>query len=90
MATTILFAPTQSAPFQFQPTLDGTVYNCIVTWSLFGQRWYLACYTLNGALVFNRAFVGSPLGYDINLLAGIFTTSTLVYRQPTQMIEITS
>ena len=88
MTTIIPFEPTASAPFQFQATLDGQIYTCAVTWNLFGQRWYLGCYTLTGTLMFNRALVGSPLGYDINLAAGIFTTSALVYRAPTGQFEI--
>lgn len=88
MTTFIDFTPNQTGPFQFQPTLDGLVCTCIIYWPLFSQRWYIACYTLGGVLIFNQAFIGSPLGYDINLAAGYFTTSTLVYRAPNNQIEV--
>lgn len=51
MTTYFPFTPsTRSAP-QFQPTLDGSQYSVTVTWSLFGQRYYLNVYTLAGVLV---------------------------------------
>lgn len=59
MTTTFQFSPSQQAPFQFQPTLDGATYNAIVTWNLFGQRYYVSLYTLDGTLVFNLPLIGS-------------------------------
>jgi len=50
--TTYLFAPSPTAPFQFQPTLDGEVYHVVVTWNLFGQRYYVNVMTTSGALVY--------------------------------------
>ena len=88
MTTYIDFTPTAAAPFQFQPTLDGAVYTCIVTWNVYGQRWYLQCNSLDGTLIFNRALVSSPLNYDTNLAAGYFTTSTLIYRGANSQFEV--
>ena len=88
MTTYIDFVQSNLTPFQFQPTLDGTTYVCTVTWNIFGQRFYLLCQTVAGDVIFNQALVGSPLGYDINLAGGYFTTSTLVFRQSTQQFEI--
>lgn len=81
------FIPTQSAPFQFQPTLDGQVYNAVVTWNLFAQRYYLNVYDLAGNLIVATAMVGSPLGYDVSLVAGYFA-SKLVYRIANRQIEV--
>jgi len=88
MTTYIDFTPTATQNFQFQPTLDGNVYTCVVTWNVSGQRYYLSCYTLSGTLVFNQALVGSPVNYDINLAGPWFTSSTLVFREGTQQFEV--
>lgn len=87
MTTLTLFAPGANQNFTFQPTLDGQQYSAIVTWSLFGQRWILNVYTLQGTLVFQKPLTGSPNGYDINLAGGYFMTSTLVFRAPTNNFE---
>lgn len=86
--TTFNFSPSEVAPYQFQPTLDGQVYNAVVTWNVFGQRYYLNLYDLTGALVLATAMVGSPLDYDISLVAGYFD-SKLVYRVSNQQIVVT-
>jgi hypothetical protein len=59
------FVPSNTAPFEFQPTLDGQVYTCGVTWGLFGRRFYISCYQLDGTLVFSRPVIGSPAGLTI-------------------------
>lgn len=87
MTTFVNFAPTAVAPFQFQPTLDGVIYNAIVRWNVFGQRWYVTVYQQDGTPIVTLPNIGSPLGYDISLVAGYFT-STLVFRQATQQFEI--
>jgi hypothetical protein len=87
MTTIFPFAPTQQGPFQFQPTLDGTTYTGVVTWNLFGQRYYLSLYALDGTRIFTLPLIGSPLDYDISLTAGYFT-STLVFRQASQQFEV--
>lgn len=58
------FTPSQTAvpPFQFQPILGGVTYNATTTWNIFGQRWYLNIFALNGTLLMSRAIVGSPDG----------------------------
>lgn len=86
--TTYLFQPSNTTPFQFQPTLDGNIYTCLVKWNLFGQRYYLECSDLSGNLIFSVAMVGSPANYDISLTAGYFT-STLVFRQADQTFVVT-
>jgi hypothetical protein len=59
MTTYIGFLPQTTAPFQFQPTLDGQPYQASVTWNTYGQRWYLNIYALSGPLVVSEALVGS-------------------------------
>ena len=100
MATIFVdFVPSASAPFQFQPTLDGAVYTAIVTWNLYGQRYYVNLYTLDGVRVLTIPLIGSvgnPVQVfedtgkavqDISLTAGYFTTK-LVYRPINQRFEI--
>lgn len=82
------FAPTQTANVQFQPTLDGATCTVIVTWNVFGQRYYINIYDLNGNLILCRSLVGSPLGFDIDLVKQYFKTSSMVYRAPTQQFEV--
>jgi hypothetical protein len=87
--TTFAFTPQQtSPPFQFQPTLDGQVYNVTVTWNLFGQRWYVNIYDLGFNLIVCLPLIGSPNDYPISLTAGYFT-STLVFYAASQQFVVT-
>lgn len=81
------FQPTQQAPFQFNPTLDGASYLVLVTWNLYGQRWYVTVYTLGGVRVLTIPMVGSPADYDLSLTDGYFATE-LVFRQASQSFEV--
>lgn len=93
MTTYIDFVPSQVQPFQFQATLDGTVYTVLVTWNVFrqGQQgYYITISTLGNMLVGCIACVGSPLNYDISLSAPFGFTSTLVYRTQNNQFEINS
>ena len=56
------FTPSLSGPFQFQPTLDGNVYNAVVTWPVWSQRWYISVSDLFGNLLLYRSVCGSPVG----------------------------
>lgn len=58
--TTYPFTPSTLSNFQFGPTLDGSQYNAVVVWNVFGQRYYLNVYSLEGALVCSLPMVGSP------------------------------
>ena len=87
MATIVPFVPSDVAPPQFQATLDGAAYTIIITWNVFGQRYYINVLDTSGALVLCTALVGSPNGYDIDLLGPLFA-STLVYRAPSNQFEI--
>ena len=91
MTTLIPFNPTNatSPPFQAVFTLDGQAYTGAVTWNITAQRWYLTLTDQNSVLVWNGALVGSPLNADIYLAPGIFTTSTLLYREDSGNFEVT-
>ena len=89
MTTYVPFVPSQTGAPQFQATFDGELCTVVVRWNLAGQRYYVAVYDQTNALVVNRALVGSPLGYDINLIGGgYFATATLVFRTSTQQFEV--
>jgi len=89
MTTLTQFTPTINENFAFLPTLDGQQYSAVVTWRLFGRRWILNVYTLQNELIVSKPLTGSPPEYDINLMQGYFTTSTLVYRVSTNNFEVT-
>jgi len=83
----IQFVPTNNSNFRFQATFDGSVYNVIVNWNIYGQRYYVNIYNLNNKLIVALPLIGSPLNYNISLTAGYFTTQ-LVYRAPTQQFQV--
>lgn len=88
MTTFVTFAPSNQEPFSFQATLDGSTYFVVVTWSLFGRRFYVNIYSLSNNLIVSLPMIGSPLEVGINLLAGYFKTSTLVWRVQNGQFEV--
>jgi hypothetical protein len=81
MTTYFEFAPSQQAPFQFQPTFDGSIYTVIVTWNLFGKRYYVNVYTLDNVLVLTLPLISSPVGLNIQNIAwelGVVTVETTI------------
>lgn len=93
MTTLTQFSPTVKQNFSFLPTFDGTEYSVVVTWGLFGSgvgwpRWIVNVYTLQGALVLQKPLRGSPQNYNVNLIQGYFTTSSLVYRTASNNFEV--
>ena len=91
MTTTyIAFAPnTTGIPWVGQFTLDGQVYVARAAWNIYGQRWYLSLTDGSGTVVWGP-LIGSPMGVDIYLAIGVFTSSTLLYRADTTSFEITA
>lgn len=95
MTTFFNFQPPAQSNFQFEPTLDGNPYAAVVPWLLFGQRWYLALFSLNGVLIFYRSLIGSPPGLDIQTIGWegdgyvAVTTSMPVPYQIGQTINLT-
>lgn len=87
MTTYTPFAPNPSVAFSFNPVLDGVTYLATVTWNIFGARWYLNLFTLQGALVLSEALTASPQKSDIDLVEGYFDSS-LVFRDHTQQFEV--
>lgn len=88
MASFIPFNPTPTQAFNFQATLDNAVYNLSCPWSVAGRRFYLQCLDQSATLIFYQPLIGSPDTGNINLLAGYFIASTLVYRVSTNNFEI--
>jgi hypothetical protein len=94
VVTYIPFQPTNSAPFAFSPELDGNIYNATVTWLLYGARWYLNLYDVNGNWIFTEGLVPSPPGIPIQAATwagGSVTITTTVphgYR-PGAIISLT-
>jgi len=88
MTTFVAFNPSPNQPFQFNPTLDGQTYIATCTWNVYGQRYYVNIYNNFRTLIVSRPIISSPDDYDINLVFGYFTTSTLVYRVSSGNFEI--
>ncbi len=59
MTTRTPFQPSSTAAFTFQATLDGEQYTVVVTYNLFGQRYYASVYDLSGNLISSRGLVSS-------------------------------
>ena len=85
--STIVFQPSEAAPFQFQAELDGATYTVLVTWNISGQRFYVNIFDQTATRILTLPLIGSPSDRAISLTAGYFTTS-LVFRQATQTFEI--
>ena len=89
MTTFVAFTPSNTGvPFQANVTLDGNLYSLTASWNLAAQRWYLTITDTTGNLVWSGGLVGSPLTSNIYLALGIFTTSTILYREDTGNFEI--
>ena len=86
--TPVHFLPSTTSLFQFQAILDLSTYTVILTWALFGQRYYVNIYDVAANLVVSLPLISSPDNYDISMTAGYFY-STLVFRASTQSFEIT-
>lgn len=75
------FKPSSTAPFGFQPTLNGNVYNATVPWLLFGARYYLKLTALDGTPILYTAIAGSPTGQALQALTwanGIVTATSIL------------
>jgi hypothetical protein len=78
--------------FQFTTALTDVLgnqqsYTLTVTWNLYGQRYYLTCYTQQNVVVFCVPVMNSPDNYSINMAFGYFATP-IVFRQSSQNFEI--
>lgn len=89
MTTLVNFTPSSTAPFQFNAVLDSVTYVVTIPWNTYGLRFYVNIADTSGNLVMSKPLIGSPDNYNINLLFGYFTTSTMVFRVSSQNFEIT-
>lgn len=74
----------------FTPVLDGSVYNCQIKWNISSQRWYLLITDNSGNPLLNTPLVGSMSSGGINLLYGVFTSTTMIWREKDGKIEVNS
>lgn len=89
---------TQNYPFTgndrqsmtFTPILDGTVYNCQVKWNIAGMRWYVLITDGSGNTILNTPLVGSVLNGGINIISGVFNSSSMYWREKNGLIEVNS
>ena len=91
MTTLIAFTPNASLtpPWTYVFTLDQAPVTAAALWNVTAQRWYLQLTDQNANILWMGALVGSPLDSDIVLAPGIFSTSTILYREDTGNFEVT-
>jgi hypothetical protein len=88
--TIIPFTPNNngSPPFSAIFKLDGQNYSGAAIWNFATQRWYFTLTDSSGNIKWNGAMIGSPLNYDIFLALGIFSTSTILFREDSGNFEV--
>ena len=74
----------------FTPVLDGAVYNCQLKWNITAQRWYLLITDSSGNTILNTVLIGSPETGGINLISGIFSYTSMYWREKNGQIEVIS
>ncbi|MBK2607416.1 hypothetical protein [Raoultella ornithinolytica] len=87
---TYSFTGNERESMAFTPALDGTVYNCQIRWNISAQRWYILITNNSGNTVLNTPAVGSTNESGINLIAGVFSRTTMIWREQNGLIEVTS
>lgn len=87
MTQIVAFTPPPNQPFQFQATLDGTVYTVTVPWNLYRRDYYIQIADLSGAVIYAPPLVASPVNFDISLCPPGFTNK-LVYREQSAQFEV--
>lgn len=86
--TVIPFTPNATQAFSSLFTLDNVTYTGTVTWNVYAQRWYLILTDAAGNVAWNGGLVASPDDANIYLAPGVFTTSTLLFRDSTNQFEV--
>lgn len=89
-STTIAFTPQRNQMFSFNAVLDGTQYVVFAWWNIYAMSWYFTIQQPSGNVALTRLLTASPDNYSINLLAGAFFTSTLVFLASSQSFVVTS
>ena len=74
MSQSFIFAPSNSAAFTFNPTLDGVIYTATITWNIAGQRWYITITDSSGNVILNMPVISSDANYPISMTLGFFNT----------------
>jgi hypothetical protein len=74
--TPYLFTPSTITVPSFSPILDGSTYNCTITWNVSAQRYYLNCFNMDGQRVFTVPVVESVPSIPINSLSWDINTKT--------------
>lgn len=87
---TYSFTGNERESMSFTPALDGAVYNCQIRWNISAQRWYILITDNSGNTVLNTPAVGSTNESGINLIAGVFARTTMIWREQNGLIEVTS
>ncbi|HHT7403189.1 TPA: hypothetical protein ACT19U_004672 [Raoultella ornithinolytica] len=87
---TYSFTGNERESMAFTPALDGSVYNCQIRWNISAQRWYILITDNSGNTVLNTPAVGSTNESGINLIAGVFSRTTMIWREQNGLIEVTS
>lgn len=82
MTTYFDFNPPPNAAYEFSPTLDGQVCTAIVTWNLFGARYYLNVYAPDGSLVVSLPLIGSDAAHNIQNMSWAHGTVTVTCVAP--------
>ncbi len=76
------FTPAIGQNMTFNPVLNGVTYSAIVTWNVFGQRWYLNLYDSSGNLIIATAVVSSDDPYSIEAISWINNVVTVTTSYP--------
>lgn len=87
--STIPFNPQSNQNFTFNPVLDGVNCVAVCTYNIYAQRYYISIYDTARTLIVINPVIASPDDYDINLIYGYFDTSTLIYRESSNVFEVT-
>ena len=75
-------------PIEFSLSLDGERHVAQVRWNYAGERWYLWLYTSTGDLILCNPVIESTRDMPINLLAGYFFTSSMIYNTFVNAFEV--
>ncbi|MXV44319.1 hypothetical protein GS501_04570 [Saccharibacter sp. 17.LH.SD] len=90
MADLFTFQPDPQSlpPFQFQTSFAEGLRSLSFYWNAAGERWYMNIQDSTGTTLLYAPLIASPVGYDINLIRSI-SSSSLIYREANQVFEVT-
>lgn len=71
---------------QFNVELDGASYLAIIYWLAFGQRYYIRILDNSNQTVLNLPLISSD--YDVNIVAGYFSDSSLTYHADDSLMVV--